>query len=252
MKDPETIEEYLDELADELQVRASLLRRISAEAEDHLRTTTAALIEGGTNEDVAEIEAMRRFGSPSVVARSFLKGDARLSVELIHHLGISLLGLAGVGLVAIGLNGLVALAMGLAFGKSFVAGDPPGVTYTAERCAEFQEYYKGDCKTAATAHHFDEVVSYRLAAGVLGILACGAYVLLRRCWPRSRLPRILIPTIGASIFGVAALLLTLLGLQQTVFGIDQAGANLSGGLVAAVAFALYSFSLLPALSRQSA
>jgi hypothetical protein len=251
MKDPETIEEYLDELADELQVRPSLLRRITAEVEDHLRTTTAALIEEGAEEDTAQVEAMRRFGSASVVARSFLKGDARLSVELVHHLAISILGLAGVGLVTIGLSGLVALAMGLAFGKSFVAGDPPGVTYTSERCAEFMEYYKGNCNTAATAHHFDEVVSYRVAAGVLGILACGAYRLLRRVWPRSRLPRILIPTIGASIFGVAALLLTLLGLQQTVFGVNQAGANLSGGLVAGVFFAIYGLRLIPALSRQS-
>ncbi len=76
-------------------------------------------------------------------------------IQSLLSLGLGLSRLAGVGLVAIGISGAVSLAAGAAFGKDFVSGDPPGVTYTAERCAELIGYYpEGTCRTAATAHHF--------------------------------------------------------------------------------------------------
>ena len=53
---------------------------------------------------------------------------------------LSLARLAAVGLVAIGVSAILALAMGAAWGAPFVAGDLPGVTYTAERCQDLMEY----------------------------------------------------------------------------------------------------------------
>jgi putative lipase involved disintegration of autophagic bodies len=75
-------------------------------------------------------------------------------------------------LLAIGLSGLLADTFGRVFGTAFVAGDAPGVTYTAERCAQLLSFepQARSCEEAAIAHHFGEVVSYRLAAGALGVL----------------------------------------------------------------------------------
>src|SRR2546430_4880402 len=80
--------------------------------------------------------------------------------------------LAGVGLFAIGASGVVALSMRAAFGDRFVAGDAEGIAYTAERCADFLEYVPGaaDCEAAASGHHADEVVFYRIGVGLPGTL----------------------------------------------------------------------------------
>src|SRR2546430_694938 len=121
--------------------------------------------------------------------------------EALLSLGIALSRLAGIGLVAIGVSGSLALAAGTAFGKDFVSSNPPDVTYTVERCADFLEYYPQEtCRMAATAHHFDEVVTYRLAAGLLGLFVlAGERVLAAR--PVSRkapLPPGIIEAAGAT------------------------------------------------------
>jgi hypothetical protein len=158
-------------------------------------------------------------------------------------------------MIAIGLSGLVAGGLGLLFGKSFVSGDVEGVAYTESRCAEFQEYYPSPtCEAAATAHHFDEVVSYRVAAGVLGLLALASLVGLALLKPglfrdAAGLDPALTPAVGAALFGLGAAGLLGMGTLQLVFaGAAGTGALISGGLVAAVAFAVYARSLLRSLA----
>ena len=88
----------------------------------------------------------------------------------------------GLGLVAIGVSGLVAEVFGRAFGPAFVAGDGPGVTYTAARCAEYLRLFPGagGCAGAAATDHWGEVVQYRVLIGVLGLFALVAFGLARR------------------------------------------------------------------------
>lgn len=147
--------------------------------------------------------------------------------------------LGGIGLVAIGLSGVVAAVFGTSFGQDFVAGDPPGVTYTAARCADFSEYapHARSCAQAAATHHFGEVVDYRLAAGVLGVLDLLAWWLLRRRHPgRSMLPATFEATVATVLFGLAAGVLLLQSLGTSLGGNDSGvGGLLAGGLVSAVA-----------------
>lgn len=166
------------------------------------------------------------------------------------------LGIAG--LLAIGLSGLLADGMGVAFGQSFVSGTRPGITYPAYRCAVYLEYEPGaaTCEVAATRHHYGEVVVYREATGVLGLLALGVYWLLRRRWPgfrdRSELPDGFEATIGTALFGFAAAALLLLPIPPILLG-DSAGTGefLSGGVIAFGVAVAYGISLYRTLVRRA-
>ncbi len=255
-----TIDHYLDQLLAELRVEPSRTRRILVEVEDHLREAIQREVATGATAEEAEARAIVRFGSPRLVARRFAAEDGRLlPPSLLLHLTLALGLLAGVGFTAIGVSGVLAAGLGTAFGKGFIAGDGPGVTYTAARCADFFEYHPGaaDCAAAATAHHFDEVVGYRLDAGVLGALLLGASYVVRRRYRRlggvRMLPATFIPTAGAALFGAAALFLLGMSTMQIVFGgAVGAGNLLTGGMVSLAVFAVYAATLLRTLPAREA
>jgi hypothetical protein len=160
--------------------------------------------------------------------------------------------LAPVGLVAIGASGALAELLGRLFGPVFVAGDLPGVTYTAQRCAEYLEYFPdaGSCAQAAALHHWGEVVEYRVAVGVLGLLVLGGFLLWRRRpdGPQEGyvgvLPDGFSATVATSLYGVAAAALALLSLDAfLVAGGDRTGQWLSAAIVASAMAAVYGVSL---------
>jgi hypothetical protein len=212
-----------------------------AEAEDHLRE---AVVEGearGLDRAAAEEEAVARFGSPATVARRVAAAEGRVPAGLVWSAILSLWLVAGIGLVAIGVSGAVAAAMATVADKSFVAGDQPGVTYTPERCAEFMKLQPSaaTCTDAAVGHHYDEVVWYRVDAGVVGVLALAGWWFVRhrrvRAGRPESLPPVLVAVVGTALFGFAAVGLMGTGtMQATVGGGNAAGELLSGGLVAAV------------------
>jgi hypothetical protein len=160
--------------------------------------------------------------------------------------------LAAIGLVAVGISGIIAWGLGAAAGKAFVAGDPPGMTYTTARCRDFLEYvpHARSCAAAATAHHFDEVVWYRLAAGVLG----GA-VLLALAWARRRRqpqelqPETFVPTVAAAVFGIAGIWLIGTGIDHVILKPDGGGGSyLSGGVVAIAVAGWFTIPIVKALT----
>jgi hypothetical protein len=247
------IEGYLDRLLGHLRGSAHDVRRILAETEEHLRDATAELVAAGVSEEEAQRRAIERFGDPRAVARRF---SARLApvpptVVAAELAGTALL-LGGVGLVAIGVSGLVAELLGRLLGAGFVAGDLPGLTYTPQRCAEFLEYFPdaGGCEQAAALHHWGEVVEYRVAVGVLGLLVLGAFLLWRRGRGGRRpeylgvLPDGFVATVATSLYGLAAAVLALEGLDALlVAGGDGAGQWLSGTVVALAMASRYGISL---------
>jgi hypothetical protein len=150
--------------------------------------------------------------------------------------------LGSLAAVAVGVSGLLAWGLGAVSSDRYVAGDQPGVTYSAARCKEFFEYAPGahTCEEAATQHHVGEVVEYRGAAGVLGLLGLELFFVARRRWQAwtgtDALPRAFTATVATVAFGVAAAGLLVLAVDATL--IDRtagSGAYLSGGIVAAIA-----------------
>ena len=247
------IEGYLDQLLGHLRGSARDVRRILSETEEHLRDATAELVAAGASQQEAQRRAIERFGDPRAVARRFSARLAPVPPAAVAAEGArAAVLLGGVGLVAIGASGLVAELLGRLFGAGFVAGDLPGMTYTPARCAEFLEYFPdaGGCEQAAAMHHWGEVVEYRVAVGVLGLLVLGGYLLWRR-GRRDEQPRYLgaLPdgfaaTVATSLYGLAAAVLALEGLDALlVAGGDGAGQWLSAAAVALTMAVGYGIAL---------
>ena len=250
------VERYLDRLFDLMAGTGATGRRALAEAEDHLRQAVDAGIATGMTQDESESEAVRKFGSPEQLMRGLVPANS-LNLALRRLLSSAAL-LGAIGLIAIGVSGGVAAALGAAFGTTYVSGDGIGVTYTASRCADFLEYYPdaGSCEAAATAHHFDEVVNYRLAAGVLGVLALVTFVGLRLVSPFNDVawaPRADLVAIGGfGAFAMAAVVLGVPALIETVVGGPGAGAYLSAGVVSVIGCAAFLPLLVRSLRVRSA
>jgi hypothetical protein len=171
-----------------------------------------------------------------------------LAIELI----LAATRLVAIGLIAVGFSGVIAWGLGAAAGKAFVAGDPPGMTYSTARCRDFLEYvpHARSCAAAATTHHFDEVVWYRIAAGVLG----GA-VFLALAWarrhrePREVQPETFVPTVAAAVFGIAGIWLIGQGIDSVILKTDGGGGSyLSGGVVALVIAAWFMIPIVRSLT----
>ncbi len=235
------VERYLDELFDRLAGTGGAGRRALAETEDHLRAAVAAGVERGLTEERAEQEAVDRFGSPARIAGELRAAHRELGVILRQaFVGAWLVG--AVLALTIGVSGLLVEVFGAAFGYGFVAGDAPDITYTAQRCAEYQEYvpHAASCAEAAAVHHFGEIAQSREMAGVLGLLALLALLAARR-WTRLRDPSWTPPRAPVfvallALFGVAAAALGGMGILQLVFGLREGvGVDLADGLASGVA-----------------
>jgi hypothetical protein len=160
----------------------------------------------------------------------------------------------GIALLAIGASGVVAAGLGSAFGKDFVAGDGPGVTYTPERCADFFEDHPAavDCTAAAVAYHYDQVVYSRLDAGAVGAVILAAWAMIRRRYPFGAgfavLPAGFTPTVGTALFGAAGLVLGGLGLSGLLAAdTNGAGSHLSSGMVALAVATAFGWWMLRCL-----
>ena len=257
---PDPIDTYLDELFARLRGSPTEVRRILSETEQHLREAAAETEARGVDPIAAQREAVERFGRPRDVAGEFRRSKGFLpTVPTLAGLLESLAFLAMIGFLSIALSAGVAVIFGKAFGKPFISGDAPGVTYTASRCADFREYHPEakTCAGAATAHHYDEVVGYRLDAGILGVLSLIGFAIIRRAnrrrYGRARaLPDGFTTAIGTALFGLAAAGLLGLSSMSIAFGNSNGqGDFLSGGVVAFAIFIVFGVALLRTLRDRS-
>lgn len=234
------IEAYLDEIfAAARDSDPAAARRLLAETEAHLRESAARLRAQGLAPEDAELEAVRRFGPVGAVTPTLMPPWRSMGQLPLRAFVRPAVGLAAVGAIAVGLSGLLSELFGRLWGAGFVSGDRPGVAYTAARCTVLQTPYPGlDCAQAAAAHHWGEVVEYRVALGVLGLVL----LLVWRYLPLSvPLPAGLVPLLGAAAFLLAAGGTGVEALNAAVQGGQGVGAWLSAAAIAlplAVAFAV--------------
>jgi hypothetical protein len=230
------LEDYLDNLATRLGLPPDGSRMVLAEATTHLYLDTEARIAAGTSPEQAAAAAIAAFGEPAQVANALRSPGRRLLSTFWLF--------AGIGLVAIGLSGILAAVFGAVRGWEFVAGDPAGLTYSAERCAQYLRAAPDavTCRAAALVDHYSEVVDQRVIAGILGALLIAAYVVWRK---RGGTPvsRLLLGGIGVASFGLAALVQ--LASASTAASLDHGmvGALIAGGLVSL----LLAVALIPVL-----
>jgi hypothetical protein len=154
------------------------------------------------------------------------------------------------GLLAIGASGLVCQAIGSVFGERYLSGDSQSASLSAERCADLFEYHPhaGSCARAELLHHFDEVVEYRIAAGVLGLVSALAYGALRFTWlrnaPETPVERRFRLRAGAGLFAAAAVLLYGAALARSFdYGLDGFARWLSDGTMSLAAALIFVATL---------
>jgi hypothetical protein len=116
------------------------------------------------------------------MAQHVARLNTGIRIPPLARSGLFLPRMAAVGLIAVGLSGAVCGLIRYRYGDHTLALDSQSAHLSASRCADLLEYHpeKTTCAAAELAHHADEIVEYRLAAGVLGLIAAAGYVVLRR------------------------------------------------------------------------
>jgi hypothetical protein len=255
-------EAYLAQLFDQLAGTGAAGRRLLVEAEDHLRCAIADLEATGMARPQAEAAAVAGMGPARQVAGELASTTGTTWRTLLAQFVGAAWWFGAIGLLTIGLSGLLAFAPAVAWGKGAIAPDAPTEHLGAARCAYLLEYYpqpNGACHAASIAHHYGEVITYRLAAGVVGAVALGAWMVVGRgrLRPLQRLrpltstpPPIVMAAVGVTTFGLASIWLVGLGVDGLV--VHQpwgAWAWIVSGLAAIPVFAWSSARLIGDLRR---
>jgi hypothetical protein len=254
--DHDLIEEYLRRLRASLRAGAAEAELIVAEAEDHLRETTAVGLAAGLTEREAQEAAISAFGSVRAVVRAhettpgnLVKG--RTPAAVMEDLCLAAWKGGAIGLTAVGASGLVVLLTNATLGRPFTGQPPAGVTFPRASCAYWLAGWPGahTCAQAAMLEASSDAVTLRVIAGIMGIALLEAYVIVRYLMRRrGRGPAVVLagyfPALAACVFGGGALGLVLA--QLTGFTVNAGpGQYLSGAVVAAVIAVAYAVKARP-------
>ena len=242
------IERYLDELF--IEVRASHpreARSLLAETEEHLRDLADAAQRNGLDATTAAQHAVDQYGDPVIIAAADRR---RVTTPLLVRVGLSGWQLGAVGAIAIGLSGALAgLVHVLGASDRVLATDTPSHLSAAD-CARWQSLYPSatSCAQAALRDWAAETIFYRVAVGILGIIALTALALLRRRSVRARLARPLPSTVSNAIataaFATAGIWLAGLGIDAIIVRSgDGAGGWLTAAPLALAAAVYYGLRL---------
>ena len=204
------IDDYRRQLRASLRTPPEETGRILAEAEDHLRESLAAGRTAGLTETEAQQAAISAFGSVNAVVRAHERRGG--AVALAGNLVLAAWKLAGLFLLAVGASGLLDLIMDRTAGQLFVFAGVPVAHPTAAECRYWLSEFPGvhGCAQASMLDDSHDRVSLLVAAGVLGVLLFGLYLVVRYLqglygWPAPEaLPRGFFPVIAACCFGLWA------------------------------------------------
>ncbi len=257
MSADDLIEQYLDELVAQLApLGPRRLRQVLAETEAHLRDAVAEAVAGGMDERDAHAQAIARFGPVDALVAAEYQSKAGSALTVGRQAVSSLWLLGAIAGVAVGVSGLAAALVPLVFGRTFLIDVAPNTVLTATDCARWLagDPTAGSCRDAAIADWADEVVGYRVAVGVLGVLALIAYRLLRRRgWLADGLPRAVSDTVAVTGFAVGALLTLVLGWNAVATaGGHGSGQWFSATIVALTAAMIFTLRLVSDLRQTRA
>ena len=232
------IDGFIDELAASVDLASPDGRRLVLEATDHLVAGTQARMAAGSAPVAAARSAVADFGAPGEIAsaqrEALVDGPSSVLfslVDLVLRIGI-------VGMLAVAASGALSAVAGRLWGAAFVAGDTHGVTYTAQRCAQYLALVPGSrsCAEAASVHHWGEVVDGRVSALLLAAIGLVIWLVLRRRPGYRRAPDLLLGVLGVALFSLAAVVLGLVAVSSLgEGGAVGAGAPLSAAICAGAA-----------------
>jgi hypothetical protein len=249
----DVVEEFLDRLLVSLSGSPRQVRHTLAEVEAHLRDAVAEGRAAGLSEADAQAQAVERMG-PVRAVTGVTAGLARPSWALARRLVLTAALVGGAGLVAVGGAGLIGRLFQALKGTEFLTAPWPAGTYTRADCTRWLAGDPGthSCVTAMLADHAGDLMLRAAAAGLLGLIALGAYLALRQRW-RDRATLTVLPAGSAQALGaVLAGLAAIAGFGQAVdaetvqHGIG-AGQSWSLGIAAAVTAVLFALALLRTL-----
>lgn len=246
------LELYLDELVVGLTTRRPrALRHLLAETEAHLRDDAALGVASGLSPFDAESQAVARFGPAADVVAAERNRLATPLAVVARQLMMTAVLLGGVGAAAVGVSGLVAELVRLLAGAQVLVAPRPGTALAAVDCARWlaADPSAHTCRDAAVADWVDEVVGYRIAIGVLGLVAVGAFAWLRRRSRDSSRWTTLPPTVGNTfaVTGFAVAGVWTLGMGIDLIVVDSgngSGQWLSAAPVALTAAAVFGCRLV--------
>jgi len=252
------LESYLDELFVQVStLHPRQARELMAEAEAHLRDDVEQGVASGLSEVEAEQVAISRFGSTSALASAEARRQPVPLTSVVRQVFSSALLLGAIGALAIGASGVIALAIRAFGGNTALATVPPGRILSSADCARWlaANPTAPNCRSAAISDWAAEIVYYRLAVGLLGVVALLLFLGLRRVSTVRRwatLPSSVMDTVALCLFAVAGLWTLGLGLNAlaTSDG-DGSGQWLSAAPVALAAAVAYGLRLLADVRRST-
>ncbi len=248
----EPIDAYLDELVSLLSTRRPRqLRSLLAETEAHLRDDADAGVAAGLSRDDAEAAAVARFG-PAEIITGAERDTWRAPIAVVARqlIGSAAL-LGGIAAIAVGISGVAALLIRALSSARFLVDTPTASVLTPSNCARWLGTNNPapavpQCRNAAINDWVSEVIDYRIAAGVLGVLVVLLVVAVRRRrGDLPHLPALMTDTIAAAGFTVAGVWLLATSVDAVVVSHgDGAGQWLSAAPVALAAAAVFGLRLI--------
>jgi hypothetical protein len=251
------VEDYLDQLLTSLSGSPRQVRHTLAEVEAHLQDAVAEGMADGLPEPEAQAWAVARMGPVSSIAgRGALL--ARPAWALARRLALTAALVGSGGLIAIGGAGLIARLMISVRGDGFITAPWPAGTYSPADCARWLAGVPGahSCTGAMLADHAGDFLLQATAAGVLGLLGLGLYLVLRRRW-RDRATLTALPAGTAQLTGAVLAALAALAFFSQVFDIETvqhgvgAGEPLSLAIAAAAAAGVFGACLLATIRART-
>jgi hypothetical protein len=252
------IEVFLDELL--MSARALPPRRareLIAEAEAHLHDDAEAAERGGMSRHEAEAHAVTRFGPASSISAAEQSQRATPLGALARQVVLSGVRLGAVGAIAVGASGMLAFLIRAVGGTRVLVGAPSAHVMSASNCARWLAATPGatTCSAAAADDWATETIAYRLALGVLGLLAVAVVtwsVRHRRYRYGAPLLPMVSDTVALTAFGAAGIWTLGMGVDAIVQNsADGSGQWLSAAPIALAAATFYAVRLPGGVRRAS-